>query len=93
MKAVFAKSLVTLVGVLFIVPFVIIALLIGARAVAGVETSGQQLWLVALAAGGAFFSGAKSFKRTNVEAHEAHASRLSNFGEKRAHAFINLSVF
>ncbi len=94
MKAVFAKSLVTLVGVLFIAPFIIVALLIGARAVAGVETAEQQLWLVVLAFGGALSSAAKSFTSKRNEARVAQASCASRFNEKPAqHAFLHLSIF
>jgi hypothetical protein len=53
MKAVTAKMLVSLIGILLVAPFFAIALLIGTRAVALSHGAQDDLLLIALALGGA----------------------------------------
>jgi hypothetical protein len=53
MKAVTAKMLISLIGILLVAPFFAIALIIGARAVALSHGAQDDLLLIALALGGA----------------------------------------
>jgi hypothetical protein len=53
MKAVTAKMLVSLIGILLVAPFFAIALIIGARAVALSHGAQDDLLLIALVLGGA----------------------------------------
>jgi hypothetical protein len=62
MKTVFAKSLTLLAGVVLVVPFVAVALLVGAQAAAGSGGADQRLVLAALALGGAFFGRVRGLK-------------------------------
>ena len=90
MKTVFARTLVTLVGIVFVVPFAAVALLVGARAVAAAESTEHRLLLVALALGGALFSGAKSFTRRQTGAREGNTLRVTSVGVgSRRHHFLN----
>lgn len=75
MKTVFAKSLVVLAGVVLVVPFVAVALLVGAQAAAGSGGADQRLVLAALALGGAFFGGIKGLKGHGATARHGHVSR------------------
>lgn len=75
MKLVFAKSLVVLAGVALVVPFVAVALLVGAQAAAGAGGSEQRLVLAALALGGAFFGGVRGLKGQESAAREGHVRR------------------
>ncbi len=89
MKAVFAKSLVVLAGVVLVVPFVTVALLVAARAVDGAENTEHRLLLAALAIGGALYSGAKSLARKGTDARGECALRLkSQAGDSLGHAFM-----
>jgi len=89
MKAVFAKSLVVLAGVVLVVPFVTVALLVAARAVDGAESTEHRLLLAALAVGGALYSGAKSLARNGAEARGECALRLkSHAGGTVGRAFM-----
>jgi hypothetical protein len=89
MKAVFAKSLVMLAGVVLVVPFVTVALLVGARAANGAESMEHRLLLVALAVSAALYSGAKSLTRDEVTARGENALRLkSRAGAALSHAFM-----
>jgi hypothetical protein len=56
MKAVTAKMLVSLIGILLVAPFFAIALIIGARAVALSHGAQDDLLIIALALGGATVS-------------------------------------
>ena len=76
MKAVFARTLVMLAGVMLIVPFMAVALLVGARAAAGAQGTGHRLLLAALAFGGALYSAAKGFSRPGGAARITHALRV-----------------
>jgi hypothetical protein len=75
MKAVFAKSLVVLAGAVLVVPFVAVALLVGAQAATGSGGADQRLVLAALALGGAFFGGVRGLKRPGASARHGHVSR------------------
>ncbi len=78
MKAVFAKSLVVLVGVVLVVPFVAAALLVGARAVAESGSTEQRLLLIGLAFAGALFSGLRNFGSGDDGAREGHELRAAS---------------
>jgi len=90
MKKVFAKTLIGLAGVMLVVPFVAAALLVGARAVAGSESTAERLLLVGLAFGGALLSGLRNFGRDNAGAREGHDLRAaSRAAGGVGHAFMN----
>ena len=91
MKAVFAKSLVVLAGVVLVVPFVTVALLVAARAAEGAGSTEHRLLLAALAVGGALYSGARSLARQGAEAAGESALRLkSRAGDSLGHAFMKI---
>ncbi len=75
MKTVTAKMLVSLIGVLLVAPFFVVALIVGARAVALSQGSGDDLLMVALALGGAAASIANGMGRRNVKEAGASTSR------------------
>jgi hypothetical protein len=63
MKAVTARMFISLVGIALVVPFFVVALLVGARAVALAQGSQDDLLLIALAFGGAVASVINGFGR------------------------------
>lgn len=63
MKAVTARMFISLVGVALVVPFFIVALVVGARAVALAQGAQDDLLLIALAFGGAVASVVNGFGR------------------------------
>ena len=63
MKAVTARMFISLVGVALVVPFFVIALVVGARAVALAQGAQDDLLLMALAFGGAVASIINGFGR------------------------------
>jgi hypothetical protein len=63
MKAVTARMFISLVGVALVVPFFVVALLVGARAVALAQGAPDDLLLMALAFGGAVASVVNGFGR------------------------------
>jgi hypothetical protein len=71
MKTVTAKMLVSLIGVLLVAPFFIVALIVGARAVALSHGSGDDLLMIALALGGAAASIANGMGRPAVKERRA----------------------
>ena len=75
MKAVTTKMLVSLAGVLLAAPFFVVALILGARAVALSHGSQEDLLLVALALGGAAIGVANGMGR--------RAAREKSTGEQR----------
>jgi hypothetical protein len=92
MKAVTAKMLVSLIGILLVAPFFAIALIVGARAVALSHGTQDDLLLVALALGGAAASivngmGHRSEReqRASNDDHEAKEKAFS-----RAASMIHL---
>ena len=74
MKTVTAKMLVSLIGVLLVAPFFVVALIVGARAVALSHGSGDDLLMVALALGGAAASIANGMGRRTVKERRATAN-------------------
>lgn len=62
MKATLSKSLVALAGAVLVVPFVAVALFVGAQAAAGGGGTDERLVLAALAVGGALFGGVKGLR-------------------------------
>ncbi len=90
MKKVFVKTLVGIVSVMLVVPFVAAALLVGARAVAESESTEQRLLLVGLAFGGALFSGLRNLAGGDDGAREGHDLRAASpAGVAGGHAFMN----
>ena len=71
MKAVTAKLLVSLVGVLLVAPFFAVALIIGARAVALSHGAQDDLLMVALALGGAAASIVNGMGRRTLKERRA----------------------
>ena len=84
MKAVFPRSLVLLAGALLLVALAAAALLVGARAVAGAESTGQRLFLAALAIGGVLYSAAKGSGRCDEDARAGFAPGVGPPGRARA---------
>ena len=89
MKKVFVKTLVGIVSVMLVVPFVAAALLVGARAVAGSESTAERLLLVGLAFGGALLSGLRNFGRGDAGAREGHELRAASRGRGGAWATLS----
>lgn len=77
MKTVFTKSLVVLAGVVLVVPFVAVALLVGAQAAAASGGADARLVLAALAVGWALFGGVKGLKGQEATARDGHVARAS----------------
>ena len=71
MKTVTAKMLVSLIGVLLVAPFFVVALIVGARAVALSHGSSDDLLMVALALGGAAASIVNGMGRRAVKERRA----------------------
>jgi hypothetical protein len=63
MKAVNARMFISLAGVALVVPFFVVALLVGARAIALAQGAQDDLLLIALAFGGAVASIINGFGR------------------------------
>jgi hypothetical protein len=74
MKALFTKSLVALAGAVLVVPFVAVALFVGAQAAAGSGGADERFVLAALAIGGALFGGVKGLKGHEA-AQDGHVRR------------------
>ena len=93
MKAVTAKMLVSLVGVLLAAPFFAVALVVGARAVALSQGSRDDLLLVALALCGAAISIANGIgRRTAAGGHVARGRSAAGGGapQSRSASVIHL---
>lgn len=84
MKAVFPRSFVLLAGVVLVVTLAAVALLVGARAVAGAESTGHRLLLAALAVGGALYGVAKGSGRDEEDAREGYTLRVTRGGARPA---------
>ena len=84
MKTVTAKMLVSLIGVLLVAPFFVVALIVGARAVALSNGSGDDLLMVALALGGAAASIANGMGRPAVKERRASTSGSNNTTDEAA---------
>ncbi len=81
MKAVFAKSLVVLAGAVLVVPFVAVALLVGAQAAAGAGGD-QRLVLAALALGATLLGGVKGLKGRGPAWRHGHVPRAPRRARK-----------
>lgn len=78
MKAVFPRSLVLVAGVALVVTLAAVALLVGARAVAGAESTEHRLLLAALMVGGALYSvvrGSGDDREDAAEVYTLHVTR------------------
>ena len=82
MKAVTAKMLVSLIGILFVALFFAFALIVGARAVAVSQGSQDDLLLVALALAGAAASVINGMGRRTKQERAVSVTR-SNGSERR----------
>ena len=81
MKIVSAKMIVSLIGLLLVAPFFVIAVIIGARAVALSQGAQDDLLLVALALGGAAASIINSMShraKREKQASGEHAEAANN---------------
>lgn len=68
MKAITTRMLLSLVGVFLVAPFFVIALIVGARAVALSQSTQDDLLMMALAFGGAAASIVNGLGRRNLRA-------------------------
>ncbi len=82
MKAVFPRSLVLFAGVVLVVALATVALLVGARVVAGAESTEHRLLLAALAVGGTLYGVAKSSARDDEDARESFSLRVTRSGSR-----------
>jgi hypothetical protein len=71
MKAVSFKVLLSLVGIAVVAPFFVVALIVGARAVALSQSAHDDLLMMALAFGGASASIVNGLGRRNVKAERS----------------------
>lgn len=83
MKRVVTRTLVAVAGVVLVLPFVAVALLVGARAMSGAESTEHNLMLVALAFVAALFGGVRNLVRP-AEIERGHRSSL-HIAPKVAH--------
>ena len=74
MKAIIAKTLITLAALAVVVPFITVALLVGMRAVAMAEGLGDDMLIVSLVVVGAIISSFKGLGRQDKE--EAYPAAL-----------------
>ncbi|HEV2707917.1 MAG TPA: hypothetical protein VGV59_18500 [Pyrinomonadaceae bacterium] len=84
------RTLIALVGVVLVLPFVAVALLVGARALASAESTEHNLMLVALAFVAALFGGVRNLVRP-AEIEHGHRSSLHiapKVAHRRRHAFL-----
>jgi hypothetical protein len=82
MKAVTAKMLISLIGILLVAPFFAVALIVGARVVALSHGAQDDLLLVALALGGAAASIVNGMGRRSER--EKHASDNRHEAKEKA---------
>ena len=82
MKAVLPRSLVLLAGVVLVVALAAVSLLVGARAVAGAESTEHRLMLAALAVGAALYGAARGTGRDEGDALEGHSLRVTRGGAR-----------
>lgn len=75
MKTAFTKSLVVLAGVVLVVPFVAVALFVGAQAAAAAGGADERLALAVLAIGGALLGGVKGLNGQDEAARQGHEER------------------
>jgi hypothetical protein len=84
MKAVNAKMVISLVGVMLIVPFFVVVLMVEARAAALAGGAQSDLFLVALALGGAACSMINGFGRRTGKALRGAQHRVEARGSVAA---------
>ena len=92
MRSVTNKMLISLVGVALAAPFFVIAVIVGARAVALAHNAQDDLLLVALAFGGAAMSMINGFGRRGAK-HDGAARRHAETNDNanaRGSSIINL---
>ncbi|HEV2915003.1 MAG TPA: hypothetical protein VGX92_17125 [Pyrinomonadaceae bacterium] len=82
MKAVTARMLISLVGVALVVPFFVVALVVGARAVALAQGAEDDLLLIALAFGGAVASIINGFGRRASRAGRAGRNSINKVNDQ-----------
>jgi hypothetical protein len=90
LKAVLLKTPVAVVGGMLVLPFVAAAVLVGARAVAGMGATRQSLAMFALALVWTSLGGVKGFassKRGGGLGHEPAGARRGD-GARRSSAFL-----
>jgi hypothetical protein len=85
MKAVTRKMIVSLAGILLIAPFFVIALLVGARAVAISQGVQEDLLLVALALGGVVASIINGMGRRAVSEKQTDGNRSQTASRSHLH--------
>lgn len=90
MKAVTAKMLVSLAGVLLAAPFFAVALVVGARAVSLSQGSGDDLLLTALALCGAAIGVANGMGRRAVATREQEKASGNATAAPRSVSVIHL---
>ena len=94
MKTVLPRSFVLLAGVVLVVALAAVALLVGARAVAGAESTEHRLTLAALAVVGALFGVLKGAGREGDEAGEFDSLHVTRGGARaRRAAFMKTHVY
>ena len=77
MKSITAKMIASLIGILLVAPFFVVALILGARAVALSQGAPDDLLLVALALGGAAASIINGMGRHTKSARPASGNHLA----------------
>lgn len=93
MKAITARMFISLIGVALVVPFFVIALVVGARAVALAQGAQDDLLLVALAFGGAAASVVNGFGRRTGKGESVEPSatgKANNQPSPRSASMIHL---
>jgi len=90
MKTVLTKTLVLIAGGALVVPFVVAAVLVGARAVAGVNGGKQFLFAFGLALVWTLSGGLKGFARGDGDEREGHELLVASRRiEAHRQAFLN----
>jgi hypothetical protein len=92
MKAVTAKMLLSLVGILLVAPFFALALILGARAVSLSHGAQDDLLLVALALGGAAASIINGMGRAVKERRRVVSNPVEAAGKRRSRAFSMINL-
>jgi hypothetical protein len=92
MKAVTARMFISLVGVALVVPFFVLALVVGARAVALAQGAQDDLLLIALAFGGAVASIVNGFGRraNKAERTPRSISKVNDQSSSQSASVIHL---
>lgn len=84
MKAVSFKVLLSLVGIAVVAPFFVVALIVGARAVALSQSTQDDLLMMALAFGGAAASIVNGLGRRSVKAERSQPSSAEQNSQREA---------